>query len=74
MSNLDQALTIIEVDASTGQQLVRELTVQEIAQIQASAQAQDEYEAEAEAKADARTSALAKLADLGLTQDEINAL
>ena len=34
----------------------------------------NEKKAEAQAKADARTSALAKLADLGLTQDEINAL
>jgi hypothetical protein len=33
-----------------------------------------EREAEAQAKADARESALAKLAALGLTQDEINAL
>jgi hypothetical protein len=31
-------------------------------------------QAEAQAKADARESALAKLAALGLTQDEINAL
>ena len=34
----------------------------------------DALQTEAQAKADARTSALAKLADLGLTQDEINAL
>jgi hypothetical protein len=62
------------VDAVTGESYERPLTAQEIADhevMQAEAVA---LQAEQDAKADARQSALAKLADLGLTQDEINAL
>ena len=64
----------IEVDALTGQVTERPLTTDEIA---LSKKAQEDHEArelETQAKADARESALAKLAALGLTQDEINAL
>ena len=54
--------------------LVREATAEEIAEIQAiTAQAAAE-QAAAEAKAAARQSALAKLAELGLTEEEIAAL
>ena len=52
----------------------RSMTAEEIADLetlQAKAEAQETAH---QAKADARLSALAKLADLGLTQDEINAL
>jgi adenosyl cobinamide kinase/adenosyl cobinamide phosphate guanylyltransferase len=62
------------VDCLTGEVTERLLTAEEIADQQIQAQAQADREAEAQAKADARLSALAKLADLGLTQDEINAL
>ena len=66
--------TILIVDAQTGEQIERPLTDAEIADLESTATKQAELKAEAQAKADARTSALAKLADLGLTQDEINAL
>jgi len=54
--------------------LVREMTDGEYADYQASQGEAVAREAEATAKADARTSALAKLAKLGLTQAEIKSL
>lgn len=66
--------TALEVNGETGQVIERELTAEEIADLESLALENAEREAEAQAKADARASALAKLADLGLTQDEINAL
>lgn len=70
--------TRVEIDCATGEQTVIELTASEIAQIdQTRAQAEEEraqIEAEAQAKADAKTSALAKLAALGLTEDEAKAI
>lgn len=66
--------TILEIDASTGTEVVRELTTQELdtlAQNEAELQA---LQAEQEAKIAARASALAKLAALGLTEEEIGAL
>ena len=67
-------LTALIIDALTGKETIRELTADELTQRikdQAEAVAR---EAEATAKADARISALAKLAKLGLTQAEIEAL
>ena len=66
--------TVLIVDAITGTETIRPLNVDEIAQRETIALELAEREAEAQAKADARESALAKLAALGLTQDEINAL
>ena len=54
--------------------LVREMTDDEYADYQARQVESVAREAEATAKADARTSALAKLAALGLTQAEMEAL
>jgi hypothetical protein len=71
MTNVEIAVI---VDAATGEVTERPLTVEEIAEREALAQADLDMKAEAQAKADARESALAKLAALGLTQDEINAL
>ena len=71
MSEAPKAVTL---DGLTGKITERELTAEEIAD---NAQFQTEYEAglaEREAKAAARVSALAKLADLGLTAEEIAAL
>jgi DNA-binding NarL/FixJ family response regulator len=68
----------IEINCTTGAQTVIELTDEEIAQMaidQANAEADRvAREAEAETKATARASALAKLAALGLSADEIAAL
>jgi len=62
------------VNAETGEQIERELTSQEIADLQSLTAEATSRQAEAEAKAAARQSALAKLSDLGLTAEEIAAL
>jgi len=67
-------LTVLICDVATGEQVVRPMTANEIANLEAMKLDQIEHNTEAQAKADARESALAKLAALGLTQDEINAL
>jgi membrane protease subunit (stomatin/prohibitin family) len=54
--------------------LVREMTDDEYAQYQTTQAQAEAAQAEADAKAAARLSALAKLAELGLTEAEINAL
>ena len=70
--------TRLEINCETGEQTVIELTDEEIAQMETDrANAETDRlarEAEAEAKAEARGSALAKLAALGLSVDEIAAL
>ena len=71
---MTQTPTTIIVNGITGETIERPLTSDEIAESEALALQLAQREAEAQAKADARQSALAKLADLGLTQDEINAL
>jgi DNA-binding NarL/FixJ family response regulator len=71
---MSESLKATIVDVATGETTERPLTADEIADRQAMTQVEAEREAEAQAKADARESALAKLAALGLTQDEINAL
>lgn len=66
------------VDCSTGEQTVVPLTAEEIAELEAAAaQAEQDRlaaEAEAAAKAEAKASALAKLAALGLTEEEAAAI
>jgi anti-sigma factor RsiW len=54
--------------------LVREMTDEEYEAYLADQAAQAEAEAQAQAKIDAKASALAKLAALGLTEEEIAAL
>jgi hypothetical protein len=71
---MSEVLTTVIADASTGEVIEREMTAEEIAdheEIEAAALA---AEAERQAKIAARESALAKLAALGLTQEEIDAL
>lgn len=69
-----EVLTVLEVDAQTGQAIERELTTDEITHLQALNAETQAQQAELELKAAARASALAKLADLGLTAEEIAAL
>jgi DNA-binding NarL/FixJ family response regulator len=64
-------LLAIELDASTGEVTERYFTAEETQALLEEAQAR---KAEEEAKAAARESALAKLAALGLTEEEIAAL
>lgn len=70
--------TKLVVDCSTGVQTEVELTAEEIAQMEKDAanfaKTVAEREAAEEAKAEAKASALAKLAKLGLTEEEANAL
>ncbi len=70
--------TVIEVDCSTGISTEREMTAEEVANLeamQADAEARRaEEEAAAEATATAKASAEAKLTALGLTAEEIAAL
>ena len=68
----------VEINCETGVESIIELTDAEIAELEAArAQAEADRtaaEAEAQAKADAKASALAKLAALGLTEEEAQAL
>lgn len=70
--------TKLIVNCETGVTEEIELTAEEIAQMEAdtaaAAAAQAAREAEAAAKQAAKDSALAKLAALGLTEDEANAI
>jgi hypothetical protein len=69
-----EKLTLLEVDASTGIEVIRELTADELAERSASQASYEALQAEADAKVAARESALAKLAAIGLTEEEIRAL
>lgn len=68
----------VTIDVSTGEQIVEPLTDsewEELKQMQAEALAEREtQEAEAQAKAEAKASAIAKLAALGLTEEEAAAI
>ena len=70
--------TRLEVNCTTGEQSVIELTDEEIAQLEtdrAIAEADRlASEVQAEARATARASATAKLAALGLTAEEVSSL
>jgi DNA-binding NarL/FixJ family response regulator len=66
--------TSLEVDVLTGEQVIRELTTAEVTELQSIADEFAEAESKKEAKVQARESALAKLAALGLTEEEIAAL
>jgi hypothetical protein len=74
MANTQEPKTVLEIDASTGIETIREITADELAQIKAASDSEKARQAEAQAKAEARASALAKLAELGLTEEEVAAL
>lgn len=69
---------VLEVDCSTGESIERDMTAEEIANMEAmKAEAEArrlQEEADAAAKAEAKASAEAKLAALGLTAEEIAAI
>jgi DNA-binding NarL/FixJ family response regulator len=69
-----EELKALIVDAATGESYERPLTAEEIAEREAMALEAQARQAEQEAKVAARESALAKLAALGLTEEEIAAL
>ena len=66
--------TILIHNTETGEVIEREMNAAELAAFDAQKQAAELEQAEAEAKATSRASALAKLAALGLSADEIAAL
>lgn len=66
--------SVIIIDGSTGQVTERESTAEEQANQETIAAESAAVQAELDAKAEARSSALAKLAALGLTEEEIAAL
>jgi hypothetical protein len=74
MSDNNELLIMTIFDAATGETLEREMNEAELANYETLQAESAASQAEAEAKASARTSALAKLADLGLTAEEIAAL
>ena len=71
---MSETLTAVIFDAATGEITERPLNTQELAQRELDMAEAEAQQAEADAKVDARESALAKLAALGLTADEVAAL
>jgi hypothetical protein len=65
---------IFQHNALTGKTIEREATAKELAQMEADAVENAAKEAEKQAKAETKTSAIAKLAALGLTEDEAKAI
>jgi len=74
----EEIKTVVEVDCTTGEQTVRAMTTEELADLAiTTAQAQERDEAlrlERLAFEEARASALAKLTSLGLSEDELKAI
>ena len=62
------------IDSKTGKEIVRDYTAAEVAEVEAATMEAAARTAEAEAKAIVRASALGKLAELGLTPDEVASL
>jgi hypothetical protein len=69
-----EALTAVEFNGVSGETINRPLSEAELAQREIDAVAAATQQAVVDAKAAAHASALAKLADLGLTAEEIAAL
>ena len=65
---------IIEHNVQSGEITSREMTKEEIAEMQKAKDNADNRRSESEAKESAKNSALAKLAALGLTPEEIRAI
>ena len=71
---MTEKLTALEINALTGEEVIRPLTTEELAERKQMQATQATLQAEQDAKTAARQSALAKLAALGLTEEEIGAL
>jgi uncharacterized small protein (DUF1192 family) len=67
-------VTGLTVNALTGEEIIAPLTKEELDGIKLLQAEQEALQAEQDAKVAARASALAKLAALGLTEEEIGAL
>lgn len=62
------------IDLQTGKETIRDYTAAEVAEVEAAIIEAATRTAQIEAKATAKASALAKLIELGLTEEEIAAL
>ena len=71
---MSKTLKAVIFDAATGEVTERPLTADEIIERETMQAEHQIFQAEADAKVAARESALAKLAALGLTADEVAAL
>ena len=71
---MTEKLTAFLLDASNNKTIQRDLTESELSEIEKTDEESDFEKAKQEAKIAARESALAKLAALGLTEEEIGAL
>jgi hypothetical protein len=71
---MSETLNAVVFDAATGETTERPLTADELSQRDLDQATAEALQAEADAKVAARESALAKLAALGLTADEVAAL
>jgi hypothetical protein len=71
---MSETLKAVIYDAATGETTERPLTAEEIAEREVMQAEFEARQAEQDAKAAARVSALAKLKELGLSQEEIEAL
>jgi DNA-binding NarL/FixJ family response regulator len=69
-----EKLIVTEINAETGEVIQREFTEEEVKEYEAMQKAYKAEQAEIESKVKARQSALAKLAELGLTEEEIASL
>ncbi len=69
-----ETIKILVVDAVTGVKIERPLTAEELTQRELDQSEAIAHQADKEVMATARASALAKLVELGLTEDEIAAL
>jgi hypothetical protein len=67
-------LKVVIFDGTTGKVIERKMNEEEIHELDESNRSKQEFRLQQEAKEAARSSALAKLAALGLTEEEIAAL
>jgi hypothetical protein len=74
MATAKEKKTIFILDAATGESIERDLSAEELAELDLMKLESEARQAEQEAKAAVRTSALAKLAELGLTKEEVASL
>ena len=71
---MSEILTAVIFDAATGETTERPLTAEELAELEVMQAEAEARQAEQDAKVAARASALQKLKELGLSQEEIEAL
>lgn len=69
-----EVLKVVEFNGQTGESVEREMTAEELVQFEIDKAAAEAEATEKIAKETARQNALAKLAELGLTEEEIAAL